>query len=159
MANIILMDNLNIRATSFNAKITYGLEELVFYIPTKMNGVSIYVMFVDSAGTRDILPVQFAGSHNEYKKYKINCSASIRVKSGPCQMYILTIDSRTNVINTSTKMDIQISIENYKLMRQLYIVNELNNAIGGMYEKILNMTEMNIELYEKMSALKEEVGK
>lgn len=159
MANIILMDNLNIRATSFNAKSTYGLEELLFYIPTKMNGVNVYVMIVDSAGTKDILPVQFAGSHNEYKKYKINHSASIRTKSGPCQIYILTIDSRTNIINTSTKMDIQISIENYKLMRQLYIVNELNNSVGSMYEKILSMTEMNIELYEKMSALKEEVGK
>lgn len=157
MANIILMDNLNIRTTSFNAKSTYGLEELLFYVPTKMNGVNAYVMIVDSTGTKEILPIQFAGSHNEYKKYKINCSAAIRIKSGPCQIYVLTIDPNTNLINTSTKMDIQISIENYKLMHQLYIVSELNNSVSNMYEKIVNMTEMNIELYEKMSALKQEV--
>lgn len=159
MTNIILMDNLNIRATSFNAKSTYGLEELLFYVPTKMNGINVYVMIVDSAGTKEILPLQFAGAHNEYKKYKINCSASIRIKSGPCQIYVLTIDPNTNLISTSTKMDIQITIENYKLMHQLYIVSELNSSIGSMYEKMVNMTEMNIELYEKMSALKQEVGK
>ncbi|MEE1084274.1 MAG: hypothetical protein UH850_11175 [Paludibacteraceae bacterium] len=124
-----------------------------------MNGVNVYVMIVDAAGTKEVLPVQFAGTHNDYKKYKINCSASIRIKSGPCKMYILTIDPNTNLINTSTKIDVQISVENYKLMHQLYIVSELNSSIGSMYEKILNMTEMNIELYEKMSALKQEVGK
>ena len=159
MTNIILMDNLNIRATSFNAKNTYGLEELLFYIPTKMNGLGVYLMIVDAAGTRDIVPLHFDGIHNEYKKYKINYSASIRSKSGECQLYILTIDSKTNTINTSGKMDIQLSIENYKLMRQLYIVNELNTSMGSMYEKMLNMTEMNIDLYEKMSALVQEVEK
>ena len=159
MTNIILMDNLNIRATSFNAKSTYGLEELLFYIPSKMNGLGVYVMIVDSAGTRDIVPLQFDGIHNEYKKYKINYAASIRSKSGECQMYILTVDSKTNTINTSGKMDIKLSIENYKLMRQLYIVNELNASMGSMYEKMLNMTEMNIDLYEKMSSLVQEVEK
>lgn len=159
MANIILMDNLNIRATSFNAKSTYGLEELLFYIPSKMNGLGVYLMIVDSAGTRDIVPLQFDGIHNEHKKYKINYAASIRSKSGECQLYILTVDSKTNAINTSGKMSIQLSIENYKLMRQLYIVNELNISMGSMYEKMLNMTEMNIDLYEKMSALVQEVGK
>ena len=159
MTNIILMDNLNIRATSFNAKNTYGLEELLFYIPSKMNGLGVYLMIVDSAGTRDIVPLQFDGIHNEYKKYKINYAASIRSKSGECQLYILTVDSKTNSINTSGKMDIQLSVENYKLMRQLYIVNELNTSMGSMYEKMLNMTEMNIDLYEKMSALVQEVEK
>jgi hypothetical protein len=152
------MDNFNIRTTSFSAKSTYGLEELLFYIPNKMNEVNVYVMIVDSAGTKDIVPLQFVGNHNEHKKYKINHSTSIRIKSGECQMYILTIDSKTNMINTSTKMMINLSIENYKLMRQLYIVNELNNTMGGIYEKILHMSEMNVELYEKMLALKQEVG-
>lgn len=159
MTNIILMDNLNIRATSFSAKNTYGLEDLLFYIPKKMNDLGIYIMIVDAAGTRDIMPLQFDGIHNEYKKYKINYSASIRSKSGECQLYILTVDSKTNTINTSGKMDIHLSIENYKLMRQLYIVNELNTEMGSMYEKMLNMTEMNIDLYEKMSALIQEVQK
>ena len=158
MANIILMDNFNIRATSFNANNTYGLEDLLFYVPNKMNGANIYMMIIDSAGTKDIVPLQYDGSHNEYKKYKINHSASIRIKSGECQLYVLTID-RTNTINSSTKMDIKLAVENYKLMRQLYIVNELNGAMASMYEKILNMTEMNIDLYEKISALGQEVDK
>ena len=158
MANIILMDNFNIRTTSFSATSTYGLEELLFYIPNKMNEANVYIMIVDSAGTKDIVPLQFVGNHNEHKKYKINHSTSIRIKSGECQMYILTIDSKTNMINTSTKMIIKLSMENYKLMRQLYVVNELNNSMSAIYEKILNMSEMNVELYEKMLALKEEVG-
>lgn len=158
MTNIILMDNLNIRATSFNAKNTYGLEELLFYIPNKMNGVNIYLMVIDAAGTKDIVPLQFVGTHNEYKKYKINYAASIRCKSGACQLHILTVDSKTNSIDTSGKMDIQLNVENYRLMRQLYIVNELNNTMSGMYEKMLQMTEMNIDLYEKMAALKEVDG-
>lgn len=157
MANIILMDNFNIRTTSFSATSTYGLEELLFYIPNKMNEVNVYVMIVDSAGSKDIVPLQFVGNHNEHKKYKINHSTSIRIKSGECQLYILTIDSKTNMINTSTKMMIKLTIDNYKLMRQLYVVNELNSAMCGIYEKILNMSEMNVELYEKMLALKQEV--
>ena len=43
-----------------------------------------------------------------------------------------------------------ITVDNYKIARQVAITNELSLSVYELYKKIEQMTEMNIDIYERI---------
>ena len=111
-------------------------------------------MLIDSLGITDIISLQFFKNHNEYKVYKINATSTIRVKSGDLKVQVLVVESGSNAIKTSTFISLSdVSIDNYKMIRQLQLINDFSADISDTYKKISELTKINVEIYEKIQTL------
>lgn len=150
LANIILQENFTIKTVKLNQNETYDLSELTFYIPNKFNCSHIFVLITDSTLT-DIVPLQYDGSYQSYKTYKMNYANTIRVKPGLVKLSILLYDGKQeNALMSNGSIKFNANIENYKIAHQLAITMELNTALKETYNKIMELTTMNIDIYEKM---------
>ena len=79
-------------------------------------------------------------------------SNSIRVDSVKIEIKILLFDSNSHevCISSGNKLICNITVDNYKITRQVAITNELSLLVSDLYKKIEQMTEMNIDIYEKI---------
>lgn len=154
MANILLTEDFALKQTHFDANKTVILSEIFFYIPNKFTDSRVYIMLIDSLGITDIISLQFFKNHNEYKVYKINATSTIRVKSGDLKVQVLVVESGSNAIKTSTFISLSdVSIDNYKMIRQLQLINDFSADISDTYKKISELTKINVEIYEKIQTL------
>ena len=151
LANVLLNEDFSIRTTQLNKTETYELSDLLFYVPNVFNCSHIFILLTDSMGMTDIIPLQFIGNHQSHKKYKVSYSNSIRVKSGIVTLQMLIFNSSTHQCNISIdNISLNASIKNYKATHQLAITMELNSFVKDLYDKIVKLTNVNIELYDKI---------
>lgn len=152
MANILLKDDFTIKTTQLSQAETYELSELLFYIPDIFSCSRAFVSLTDSDGMTDVIPLQFSGNHQAYKVYRVNYANAIRVKSGTMTLKILLFDNANKECNISVdSVDVAVYIHNYKAAHNLAVTMELHSSMKDMYDKIVKLTNMNIELYEKIT--------
>lgn len=151
MGNIILNDNLDISVTKLNLKQENNINDLTFYISKKYSTHSIYAAFVDDIGNFDIVPLTYMQDATNHKIYNIDCVNEMRIKGGFCKMFLFIFDKKLCNSKTSKSIVININIETYNLFHQTYLNRKLNNTIAEYYDKIVKMTELNIELYDKIT--------
>lgn len=151
LANIILKEYYSINAAKINYNDTYDLSELFFYIPNKFNNSYIFILITDST-INDIIPLQYDSICHSYKIYRVKYDNQIRVKSGKLKIRILVFNDKEMDISMSKEsIEINCTVENYKLAHQLAITMEINSALTETYNKIVELTNMNISIYEKIS--------
>ena len=86
-----------------------------------------------------------------HKKYRITYTNPIRISSGEAEIKVLLLDIENNYsCIISDNLICNINIDNYKIAHQTVISEQFGNSIKTMYEKINQLTEMNINIYEKM---------
>lgn len=153
--NIILGNAGDLRTTQFSFSTVYDIGEVNFYIPTaKANSNQVFLVLKNSRNLREI--VELIRSKNDTQKsvnalYKLNINSSIRVGDDEAvEIYLLLINKETDEYSTSSKLKINLSAENYKIARQIKIVEEVNQKVQEYYAKILVLTEINQELYKKI---------
>lgn len=148
--NIIINENYEIKSISHCADKKYDLSELWFYIPNIFNCCSIYIS-LSQGSLIDIIPLQFIKTHNSHKVYKFNYSNRLRIPSGVANFKIMLVDQNNNCNISVNGIDIDILVDNYDISHKLSIIKELETSIQGLYEKIVSITNMNIEMYEKLN--------
>lgn len=150
--NIILNEDCTLRTTKMSQSETYDLSDIDFFIPNKFNSFCIFVVLINSVGLTEIIQLNFMENSHQYKKYKITYSNSIRIDSGEIEIKIILVDStsRDVFISSGDKLICNITVDNYKIARQVAITNELSLSVYELYKKIEEMTEMNIDIYENI---------
>lgn len=151
--NVILNEDYTLKTTKMSQSELYDLSDINFFIPNKFNSCNVFVVLINSVGLTDIVPLNFIENSNSYKKYKITYSNSIRVDSGKVEIKIVLVasTSREVYISSGDKLICNIAVDNYKIARQVAITNELSSSVYELYKKIEQMTEMNIDIYEKIT--------
>lgn len=149
MVNIILDDNFTIRVTKLVDDKQYDFSELQFYIPNTFNDSYICVYIIGDNKIAEIIPLQFVSNYNSYKIYKISYNNKIRISSGKISLKIIVISDNicTQSVNS---VDLQIIVDSYNISHKLLVMKEFEKYIQTMYEKILNLTNLNIKISEDL---------
>lgn len=150
MGNIILNDDLHISTTKLSTESSNDLEGLSFYVSKKYNESNICVAITDCYGVFDIIPLTHLRTDANYKVYCIDCKNGIRISSGECKMIFFVFDKQLQNCKASDSLVIDLDVENYNLFHQTYLSRKILNGISDYYEKILKMTNVNIEIYNKL---------
>lgn len=150
--NVILNEDYSLRTTKMFQSESYDLSDINFFIPNRFNSCNVFIVLINSVGLTEIVPLNFIENSHSYKKYKVTYSNSIRVDSGEVEIKIILVDSNSRevCISSGDKLICNITVDNYKIARQVAITNELNISVHELYKKIEQMTEMNINIYEKI---------
>lgn len=150
--NVILNEDCSLRTTRMSHSELYDLSDINFFIPNKFNSCNVFTILTNSVGLTEIIPLNFIENSHSYKKYKVTYSNSIRVDSGEMETKIVLVDSNSHevYISSGDKVICNITVDNYKIARQVAITNELSLSVYELYKKIEQMTEMNIDMYERM---------
>ena len=150
--NIILNEDYSLRTTKMSQSEIYDLSDINFFIPNKFNSYNVFAILTNSVGLTEIIPLNFIEIVISYKKYKVTYSNSIRVDSGEMEIKIVLVDSNSHevYISSGNRLICNIAVDNYKIARQVAITNELSLSVYELYKKIEQMTEMNIDIYERI---------
>ena len=150
LANIILKEDYSINAVKIKENDACDLSDLSFYIPNKFSNCNVFILITDCKIT-DIIPLKYDGIYQHYKMYRVKYDTPIRADSGKMKVKILLFDYDSMDVCVSENIEINCSIENYKLSHQFAITMEINNTLTETYKKIIELTNMNISIYEKIS--------
>lgn len=157
--NIILNEDNSLRTTKFNRDNTYELSDMNIYIPNDVTYTNIYIVLINKLGINDIIPLELSERTATHKKYRFTYTNPIRINSGEVEIKLLLIDVDNNYSSiVSDEIKCNINIDNYKICYQTVISEQLGNSIKSMYEKINQLTEINIEIYDKIMKGSEENG-
>ena len=150
--NIILDEDYSLRTTKMSQSELYDLSDINFFIPNKFNSCNVFTILTNSVGLTEIIPLNFIENSHSYKKYKVTDSNSIRVDSGEIEIKIVLVDLNSHevCISSGNKLICNITVDNYKIAHQVATTNELSSLVSDLYKKIERMTEMNIDIYEKI---------
>lgn len=155
--NIILNEDNSLRTTKFNSDKTYELSDMNIYIPNDVTYTNIYIVLINKLGINDIIPLELSERTATHKKYRFTYTNPIRINSGEVEIKLLLIDVDNNYSSiVSDEIKCNINIDNYQICYQTVISEQLGNSIKSMYEKIKQLTEMNIEIYDKIMKGSEE---
>ena len=148
--NIILNDN-TIRTTKFNKEETYELSDINIYIPNDQNHTNAYIILKNKSCIYDIIPIELSEKTTTHKKYRITYTNPIRISSGEVEIKVLLLDIENNYsCIISDNLICNINIDNYKISHQTIISEQLGKTVAKTYDKIRELTEMNIEIYGKI---------
>lgn len=150
MSNIVLNDKNEIRANKISSD-NNDISEIEFYIPDNYNYDSIKVLIFDKNNIYDICSLVKLDERINYNICKLDFSSTIRISSGECQIGLIRIDVKKHTCYTTNIVDVTLDIKSYSASHLTFVSTELNNSINELYQKIVSMTEMNIEIYDKIN--------
>ena len=123
-----------------------NLDNLHFYIPKKLQG-NFYCRLVDSNESESMLKLSKSDSSDKlYDIYKISLDNFIACINGDMQLSLIFIED--NRLYTSNTIQININCDNMKAIAQLYYIDSLTMEVIDKYKKIIQLTEMNINIYK-----------
>lgn len=131
----------------FNPNQVYNLEDLVFYFPKDKN-ITPFLLLKDSYETRDVLKLTRCGVDKNYITYSISLDSSLSSKNGYIDMSILVLER--DMIKTSTATQISLNFDNFMIARRAYVLDEISRNVAATYQKIEELTKMNIEIYQNI---------
>lgn len=140
------MDKQGLRCLNFNPNQSYNLEDLNFYLPKK--NITPFLLIEDSKGNRDILKLTQCSVDKNYFIYSISLENSTTLFSGNCKISIIIIIDGGVMKSTSTS--IYLDVNNFKIARQIYLIEGINKEVLNAYKKVEEMTKINIEIYKSI---------
>lgn len=149
--NIILNEDNSLRTTKFNSDKTYELSDMNFYIPNDVTYTNIYIVLINKLGINDIIPLELSERTATHNKYRFTYTNPIRINSGDVEVKLLLMDVNNNYSSiVSGDLACSVNIDNYRIAYQTIISEQVSNNVAKTYDKIKELTEMNIEIYEKV---------
>ena len=122
-----------------------SLDNLHFYIPKKLQG-SFYCRLVDSNESESILKISKSDSSDKlYDIYKVSLDNFISCGNGNIKLSILYIEN--NIPYISADIQLNLIFDKCKSAMQLYFMDDLTSEVINKYKKIVELTEMNINIY------------
>lgn len=122
-----------------------SLDNLHFYIPKKLQG-SFYCRLVDSNESESILKLSKSDNSDKlYDIYKVSLDNFISCGNGNIKLSILHIEN--NIPYISADIQLNLIFDKCKSAMQLYFMDDLTSEVINKYKKIVELTEMNINIY------------
>lgn len=136
-----------------NIKITNGesevqLNNLKFFIPKIFHSDNIFAVITSPQGDENIIKLTDSFEQNKnFNILKASMDSIITAnEEGESQLLLMFIDNGT-IISTNA-ININVKYENYEKGKMFFLLQQLSNETARAYDKILQMTELNIQLYE-----------
>ena len=124
-----------------------NLDNLHFYIPKSLEG-NFYCRLVDSYDFESMLKLSKSDINDKlYNIYKISLDNYIACTNGDMQLSILFIDGATKVPFTSNIVNLNLNCDYIKSIAQLNYIDSLAIDVINKYQKIIQLTEMNVNIY------------
>jgi hypothetical protein len=143
------IDTHTMRFISFNPTHVYQLDELNFYIPKENKNLNPFLLIKDSKGKQDIIKLSLVGNDNVYNIFAVALTNSISISpNGLCKLYLLTIEDDN--FNISQCQELYLAFDNYTIAHQVSLINNLSRQVMNAYQKIEQLTKMNIDIYESI---------
>lgn len=122
-----------------------NLDNLHFYIPKKLQG-NFYCRLVDSNESESILKLSKSDNSDKlYDIYKVSLDNFISCGNGNIKLSILHIEN--NIPYISADIQLNLIFDKCKSAMQLYFMDDLTSEVINKYKKIVELTEMNINIY------------
>ena len=122
-----------------------SLDNLHFYIPKKLQG-NFYCRLVDSNESESILKLSKSDNNDKlYNIYKVSLDNFINCGNGNIKLSILHIEN--NIPYISADIQLNLIFDKCKSAMQLYFMDDLTSEVINKYKKIVELTEMNINIY------------
>ena len=122
-----------------------NLDNLHFYIPKQLQG-SFYCRLIDSNNIESMLKLSKSDTSDKlYNIYKISLDNFIACENGLIKLSIIFIEN--NLSYTSNNVELELNCDNLKSNAQLYYIDSLTAEVINKYKKIIQLTEMNISIY------------
>ena len=122
-----------------------NIDNLHFYIPKKLQG-NFYCRLVDSNESESILKLSKSDSSDKlYDIYKVSLDNFISCGNGNIKLSILHIEN--NIPYISADIQLNLIFDKCKSAMQLYFMDDLTSEVINKYKKIVELTEMNINIY------------
>lgn len=122
-----------------------SLDNLHFYIPKKLQG-NFYCRLVDSNESESILKLSKSDNSDKlYDIYKVSLDNFISCGNGNIKLSILHIEN--NIPYISADIQLNLIFDKCKSAMQLYFMDDLTSEVINKYKKIVELTEMNINIY------------
>ena len=123
-----------------------SLDNLHFYIPKKLQG-NFYCRLVDTNETESILKISKTDSSDKlYNIYKVSLDNFVACCNGDIKLSIFHIEN--NLPYISNDIQVKLCFDKCKSMMQLYFMDNLTTEVVNKYKKIIELTEMNINIYK-----------
>ena len=131
-----------------------SLDNLHFYIPKKLQG-NFYCRLVDSNESESILKLSKSDNNDKlYNIYKVSLDNFINCINGDIKLSILHIEN--DLFYMTKDIKINLTLDKSRSAMQLYFLDDLTSEVISKYNKIIELTEMNINIYKD---IKEVIGK
>lgn len=122
-----------------------NLDNLHFYIPKKLQG-NFYCRLVDSNESESILKLSKSDNSDKlYDIYKVSLDNFISCGNGNIKLSILHMEN--NIPYISADIQLNLIFDKCKSAMQLYFMDDLTSEVINKYKKIVELTEMNINIY------------
>ena len=155
MPNIILNDT-EIRSVNLYPDTEYQLSDLNFYIPLDYKDYCVYVILNDSVGVNEICKIQCIDQTSNYKIYTFDPLYPLRISSGNTSIYLLLINKDFSNTRITNDLSVLINIDKIKVSHYTLLTEMFSRSLADTYAKNEQLTQLNIEMYNKMlKALKE----
>ncbi len=155
MPNIIFDGDRKIRFTDMDLSKQYDLNDLRFYLPKDKNVRVLYCLFKDDQKSFDSIELsEISYDSNTYTCYKSTIEKSFLLESGNLTLTLFGIceSSETTV---SEDFSVNVSVDNFNHATRLYWADKVSVSVADYYNKIVQLTNMNIEI---LSKIKDEYG-
>jgi hypothetical protein len=153
VVNIIYQNTGIVRFTSFDINTTYNLADLRFFIPTDYNLLALYCVIKNTNDKDSVELIPTVSDNKFYNSYIFSNEQSLSLESGLLTLFLfgVTEDKATIVTN---EFDLNLQVDNFNIMNDLYAISKLNIEIANYYNKIVELTKQNINILSDVQELK-----
>ncbi len=150
MPNIIFDGDRKIRFTDMDFSKQYNLNDLRFYLPKDKNIRVLYCLFKDDQKSCESIELsETSYDSNTYTCYKTIVEQSFLLNSGNFTLTLFGICESSETV-VSEDFSIKISVDNYNHATKLYWADKVSVSVADYYNKIVQLTNMNIEILSKI---------
>lgn len=150
MPNIIFDGERKIRFTDMDLSKQYDLNDLRFYLPKDKNVRVLYCLFKDDQKSHESIELsEIPYDSNTYTCYKSTIEKSFLLDSGDLTLTIFGICESSETV-VSEDFSINVNADNFNHATKLYWADKVSVSVADYYNKIVQLTNMNIEILSKI---------
>lgn len=150
---VIYEKDKSLRLLDFNETEHYQLEDLKFYIPKEFKE-DFFVLLTDAHNVKTVLKLNKTQDvHKKYSIYAVDGGSMVTTEPGKTAISIFYIDN--NTFQTSNSFKANLQYDNFNYISQLMFLQKLDKKLAERFDKIKQMTQLNINLYKDIEEVLE----
>ena len=143
----------NIKITNRESKIQ--LNNLKIYIPKSFSFDLFAIIQKEDQNDRNLIKLSKSSEYNKnFDILKASMDNVIIAPEGASQITLFYFEN--NMLVSTNALPINIGYEDFKQGGKMYFLNQLSEEIAVTYNKIQQLTELNVQLYKDIREVAEE---
>lgn len=152
MVNIIYQDDGNFRTTQFDVNTTYNLNDILFFVPNSKKLLALYCILKNNDQTDSLELSPRANTTRNYDSYGFSNEYTANIESGTIKLILFGIyEDNTTIL--SKEFEINITLENFNLLNQLYVMTKFGADVALQYNQMVEFVKLGASMVSDMQAL------